>query len=336
MSADPGPAAATLAPRDGADDLAPEQLLELYRDLVRVRVLDEKCVAYSRQGRIISPYPIFWGHEALYAGSAYAMAPEDWVFPSYRDAAVAMLRGVPISSLLAQWRGHPAGWWDPWEHRVGGVTIPVATHVPHAAGLAWGLRMRGEPGCAVVYFGDGATSEGIFHEGANFAAVTEAPVVLFCNNNSWAISTPLSAQTRARRLADKAVGYGMPGVQVDGNDVLAVYRATREALERARAGGGPTLIEAVTYRMAPHATSDDPRLYADPERIERERANECVGRFERHLLELGVLDDETVERCRQEALQAMREAIAEAEAMPAPGPEWVHEVAHTPAPGGAG
>ena len=168
--------------------------------------------------------------------------------------------------------------------------MPIATQVPHAAGLAWGKTLRGESACAIVYFGDGATSEGAFHEGANFAAVMRAPVVLFCNNNGWAISTPLEAQTRAETLADKAVGYGMPGIRIDGGDVLAAYEATREALDRARGGGGPTFIEAVTYRAAPHGTADDPRSYIDPERVEAEKRRECVGRYAGYLRRAGVAD----------------------------------------------
>jgi pyruvate dehydrogenase E1 component alpha subunit len=195
--------------------------------------------------------------------------------------------------------------------------VPIGTHVPHAAGLAWGKKLRGESACAIAYFGDGATSEGSFHEGANFAAVTQAPLILLCNNNQWAISTPLDAQTRAETLADKAVGYGMPGVRVDGLDVLAVYEATREAVARARAGEGPSFIEAVHYRAAPHATADDPRAYIDLERVEEERAHECVGRYESYLRRLGVLDDATAEAVRAEAADAMRAGIAAAEAEPA-------------------
>jgi pyruvate dehydrogenase E1 component alpha subunit len=167
-----------------------------------------------------------------------------------------------------------------------------------------------------VYFGDGATSEGSFHEGANFAAVMQAPLVLFCNNNQWAISTPLTAQTRAEALVDKAVGYGIPGVRVDGADVLAVYEATREAVERARAGEGPTFIEAVTYRTAPHATADDQRAYIDLERVEEEKKRECVLRYEAYLTRTGVLTDETAQQIRAEAVDAMRRGIAEAEAEP--------------------
>ena len=176
--------------------------------------------------------------------------------------------------------------------------VPIATHVPHAAGLAWGKKLRGEHAVAMAFFGDGATSEGAFHEGVNFAAVMDAPVVFVCNNNGWAISTPVEAQTRAETLADKAAGYGIPGVRVDGLDVLAVYEAAREAVERARAGGGPTLIEAVHYRAAPHATADDPRAYIDPARVEEERARRMRRAVRAVPERLGLLDDE---RSRQRA-----------------------------------
>jgi pyruvate dehydrogenase E1 component alpha subunit len=184
----------------------------------------------------------------------------------------------------------------------------------------------------MVFFGDGATSEGAFHEGANLAAVMEAPLVLVCNNNSWAISTPISAQTRAETLADKAKGYGMPGVRVDGLDVLAVYEAAREAVERARAGGGPSFIEAVHYRVAPHGTADDPRAYIDQERVDEERQHECVGRFEAELRNRGLLDDELVGRLRREAEEAMRVGIAEAEAEPPADPRAVFQHAYAEPP----
>src|SRR5438067_1889475 len=215
---------------------------------------------------------------------------------------------MPPATVLSWWRGHPAGWWNPLDYNIASVCVPIGTHVPHAAGLAWGKKLRGESPCAIAYFGDGATSEGSFHEGANFAAVMRAPLVLFCNNNQWAISTPLSAQTAAETLADKAVGYGMPGVRVDGCDVLAVFEATREAVARARAGEGPTFIEAVTYRAAPHATADDPSVYIDPERVEEERRRECVGRFEGYLRRRGLLPDELAEPIREVAAQ-LRDAV---------------------------
>jgi pyruvate dehydrogenase E1 component alpha subunit len=215
---------------------------------------------------------------------------------------------------------------------VASVCVPIATHVPHAAGLAWGKKLRGEKTVAMAFFGDGATSEGAFHEGINFAAVLNAPAVFVCNNNQWAISTPIEAQTRAETLADKATGYGIPGVRVDGLDVLAVYDAAREAVDRARAGDGPTLIEAVHYRAAPHATADDPRAYIDPVRVEAERARECVGRFETVLRDRGLLADELVASTRKDAEDAMRAGIAAAEAEAAPDPELLFSHAYVDPP----
>jgi pyruvate dehydrogenase E1 component alpha subunit len=309
-------------PDGEVDGLTDQDLLELYRTMVLLRTYDERSVVYHRQGRI-GTYAIFWGHEGMQAGSFHALERGDWIFPSYRESAIGLLRGMPPETVLAWWRGHPAGWWDPREYGVASIAVPIATHVPHAVGFAWGMKLRGEPACSIAYFGDGATSEGAFHEGANFAAVMRAPVVLFCNNNGWAISTPVEAQTRAASLAEKAVGYGMPGVRVDGGDVLAVYEATREAVARARAGEGPTLVEAVTYRCAPHATADDPSAYIDPERVEAERANECVGRYERYLRRLGLLGDDLVESIASEAKEVMRAGIAAAEALPEPDPDLV-------------
>jgi pyruvate dehydrogenase E1 component alpha subunit len=309
---------------EGLDDA---DLIGLYRQLVLMRTYDERSVVYHRQGRI-GTYAIFWNHEAMQVGAVATLEDEDWIFPSYRESAIGLLRGMPAQTILSWWRGHPAGWWNPADYNVASICVPIGTHVPHAAGLAWGKKLRGEPAVAIAYFGDGATSEGAFHEGANFAAVLQAPVVLFCNNNGWAISTPLSAQTHAETLADKAVGYGIPGIRVDGGDVLAVYEATREAVERARAGGGPTFIEAVSYRAAPHATADDPRAYIDLDRVEEEKRNECVGRYEAYLRRLGVLDDATAEEIKNEALEAMRQGITEAEAEPEPDPELVFDNAY--------
>src|SRR2546425_12032753 len=301
---------------DGVGDrevegLGEQELLDLYRSMVLLRTYDERSVVYHRQGRI-GTYAIFWNHEAMQAGAAHALEDGDWIFPSYRESAIGLLRGMPPETVLSWWRGHPAGWWNPEDYNLASICVPIATHVPHAAGLAWGKRLRGEPACAIVYFGDGATSEGAFHEGANFAAVMRAPLVLFCNNNQWAISTPLEAQTAAETLADKAVGYGMPGLRVDGGDVLAVFEATREAVARARGGDGPTFVEAVTYRVAPHATADDPSAYIDLQRVEEERRNECVGRFEGYLRRLGVLTDQIAGEAKADAAEAMRRGKAAA------------------------
>src|SRR3954471_16291786 len=309
------------------DGLGEQQLLDLFRSLILLRTYDERSVVYHRQGRI-GTYAIFWNHEAMQAGAVHALADEDWIFPSYRESAIGLLRGIPAATILHWWRGHPGGWWTPADYNVASICVPIATHVPHAAGLAWGKKLKGESACAVVFFGDGATSEGAFHEGANFAGVMQAPLVLFCNNNQWAISTPVTAQTRAAALVDKAVGYGMPGIRVDGGDVLAVFEATREAVERARGGGGPTFIEAVSYRAAPHATADDPRAYIDLERVEEERQNECLGRYERYLRRAGLLGDDLAESIADEAKEALRQGIAAAEALAEPDPELVTKNAY--------
>ncbi len=324
---------------DGADvpdgeveGLSDGELLDLYRSLVLLRTYDERSVVYHRQGRI-GTYAIYWGHEAMQAGSFHALGDEDWIFPSYRESAIGLLRGMPPATILSWWRGHPAGWWNPADYNVASICVPIATQVPHAVGLAWGKKLKGEPGCAIVYFGDGATSEGAFHEGANFAGVLGVPAILFCNNNGWAISTPISAQTRAETLADKAVGYGIPSARVDGADVLAVFEATREAVARARAGEGPTFIEAVTYRAAPHGTADDPTSYIDPALVEQARSNECVGRYAGYLRRRGLLDDDAEHEIKLEAADLMRVGIATAEAQPAPdvGLVFEHALADPPA-----
>jgi pyruvate dehydrogenase E1 component alpha subunit len=312
--------------------IAEADLLELYRRMVLLRTYDERSVVYHRQGRI-GTYAIFWNHEAIQAGATFALTDDDWIFPSYRESAIGLVRGMPAQTVLQWWRGHPSGWWSPADWNVASISVPIASHLPHAAGLAWGKKLRGEDTVAMAFFGDGATSEGEFHEGVNLAAVMEAPAVFVCNNNRWAISTPLEAQTRAETLADKAKGYGIPGVTVDGLDVLAVHAAAREAVDRARAGGGPTLIECVHYRAAPHATADDPRAYIDLERVEEERANECVGRFERVLEEAGVLTAERAASVRAEAEELMRAGIAAAEAEPPADPELLFAHAYVDPPG---
>jgi pyruvate dehydrogenase E1 component subunit alpha len=311
--------------------LEDDDLVELYRQLVLLRTYDERSLVYHRQGRI-GTYAIFWNHEAMQVGAVSALSDDDWIFPSYRESAIGLLRGMPTETVLSWWRGHPAGWWNPADYNVASICVPIGTHVSHAAGLAWGKKLRGETACALVFFGDGATSEGSFHEGVNFAGVLKVPLVLFCNNNQWAISTPLEVQTAAETLADKAIGYGIPSVRVDGADVLAVYEATCDAVARARAGDGPTFIEAVTYRAAPHGTADDPRLYIDPERLEEARRSECVGRFEGYLQRRGLLADELREQIRDDAGRMMREAIAAAEAQPDPDPELLFAHAYAAPP----
>ena len=309
-------------PDGEVEGLTDQDLLDLYRAMVLLRTYDERSVVFHRQGRI-GTYAIFWGHEAMQAGVVPRARPGGLdlpLLPRVRDRPPPWDAAGDRPLLVARASGRLVG--SPRVRRRLDRG-PDRDPRPHAVGFAWGKKLRGESACAIAYFGDGATSEGAFHEGANFAAVMRAPAILFCNNNGWAISTPLSAQTRAATLADKAAGYGMPGVRVDGGDVLAVYEATREAVARARAGDGPTFIEAVTYRCAPHATADDPSAYIDPKRVEAERANECVGRYERYLRRLGLLGDDLLETIAGEAREAIRAGIAAAEALPEPDPSLV-------------
>ncbi len=308
--------------------LSDEQLLALHRELVLLRTFDERAVVYQRQGRI-GTYAIYWGHEGIQAGAHFALDPAtDWVFPSYRESAIGLLRGMDAATVLAWWRGHPAGWWNPQEFRLGGVSVPIASQVPHAVGAAWGMKARGESGCALVFFGDGATSEGAFHEGINFAAVMDAPAVLLCSNNGWAISTPFERQSRAESLADKAAGYGIPGVRVDGGDVLAVFEAVREAVARARAGEGPTLVEALHYRIAPHGTADDPSLYRDEARAQAEREHECLRRYEGYLRRRGLLDDALAAEARAAATELVKQGMKAVEHLPAPDPALVFDTTY--------
>ena len=318
-------------PDGEVEGLTDHDLIELYRGMVLLRTYDERSVVFHRQGRI-GTYAIFWNHEAIQVGATFPLTDDDWIFPSYRESAIGLVRGMPVETVLQWWRGQPSGWWNPADWNVASICDPIATHVPHAAGLAWGKKLKGEDAVAMAFFGDGATSEGSFHEGINFAAVMNAPAVFVCNNNGWAISTPVEAQTRAETLADKAIGYGVPGVRVDGLDVLAVWEAASEAVERARGGGGPTFIEAVHYRVAPHATADDPRAYIDPARVEEERARECLGRYDAFLRRMGVLSDVVADDVRASAERALRAGIAAAEAEPPPDPSLLFEHAYVDPP----
>ncbi len=271
-------------PEDGRSEvdvsdlgLDPARLRELYRLMLLVRRADLEATALQRQGEL-AVYPPLLGQEAAQVGSAFALEPTDWIFPSYRELGAAVVRGVDLVEYLhfyrATWHG---GTYDANAHRFGYVAVPVASQILHAVGVAMGATLDGLPDVAMAYFGDGATSEGDFHEGCNFAGVFRAPVVFFCQNNQWAISVPLAHQTAAP-IWRKAEAYGFPGVRVDGNDVLAVYRATRDAVARAREGV-PTLIEAVTYRMGPHSTADDATRYQPADEIERWKARDPVDRY---------------------------------------------------------
>jgi pyruvate dehydrogenase E1 component alpha subunit len=305
----------------GLDD---SDLRELLRLMVRARALDRECWALQRQGEL-TVYPPFEGQEAAQVGSAFALGPDDFVFPSFRELAAAVVRGVDVVEYLeyhrGTWHGGP---YDPIATRFAPICVPVATQIVHAVGWALGARLDGSSACAIAYFGDGSASEGDFHEGANLAAVFEAPVVLFCQNNGWAISVPPDEQYAAP-IAARAAGYGIPGVRVDGNDVLAVLDVTRTALERARAGDGPTLVEAVTYRVGPHSTADDDTRYRDPAEIAAWRERDPIDRHRRYLLASGVADEVFVADCEAEAAAWVAEIRARLLALESPNADEMFE-----------
>ncbi len=299
---------------DWAIDLAEDHLVELYRMMVMARQIDAQAIKLQRQGQL-GVYASLRGQEAAQIGSGFALAPQDWVFPSYRELGVALMRGMDPQELLHVFRGTWLGAHDPAKHRFGLITISIGTQALHAAGFAMGARLDGADCCAVVYLGDGATSEGDVHEALNFAAVFNAPCVFFVQNNRYAISVPVTRQTKAPTIAHKAVGYGMPGYRCDGNDVLASYAVMRRALEHARGGGGPVLVEAETYRMEAHTTADDPTRYRDERELEQWRARDPISRFEVFLRDRGMIDDElvdTVARAAMAEAQTVRAAIYDA------------------------
>ncbi|AEE46686.1 pyruvate dehydrogenase (acetyl-transferring) E1 component subunit alpha [Cellulomonas fimi] len=271
-------------------DVDDDALLALYEDMVVVRRFDTEAVALQRQGQL-GLWPPLNGQEAAQVGSARALRANDFVFGSYRENGVAYCRGATPTDLVRVWRGTTQSGWDPRDLNMATPQIVVGAQALHATGYALGCRLDGVDSAVVAYFGDGATSQGDVHEAMVFAASGGAPVVFFCQNNQWAISEPVDLQTRTP-IATRAAGYGFPGVRVDGNDVLAVLAVTRAALDRARRGEGPTLVEAVTYRMGPHTTSDDPTRYADPAVREHWTARDPVTRVERLLRARGALDDE--------------------------------------------
>ncbi len=298
--------------------LSVEQLREMYRLMVLSRELDRRMLALQRQGRIGTFAPLL-GQEAVQVGSAMALASHDFVFPSYREHGVQIARGMPLEVILAYWRGLPNADWDVRRHRMGITTVPIASQLPHAVGYSYITDLREEGSVTVVYFGDGATSEVDFHSGMNFAGVWNTPTVFICSNNGYAISVPYRKQTASATIAQKATAYGMPGIRVDGMDPLAVFTATEEAVERARAGGGPTLIEAVTYRYGPHATADDPTRYRPQAEVEEWKRKDPIDRLRAHLEALGEWDEAIGEKVAMEVTDLVEAAITDIEARPTPG-----------------
>ncbi|MEU7409397.1 pyruvate dehydrogenase (acetyl-transferring) E1 component subunit alpha [Streptomyces sp. NPDC042638] len=278
----------------------PGLLRRLYAELVRGRRYNTQATALTKQGRL-AVYPSSTGQEACEVAAALALQERDWLFPSYRDTLAVVARGVDPVEVLTLLRGDWHNGYDPYAHRVAPLSTPLATQLPHAVGLAHAARLKGDDVVALAMVGDGGTSEGDFHEALNFAAVWQAPVVFLVQNNGFAISVPLAKQTAAPSLAHKAVGYGMPGRLVDGNDAAAVHEVLADAVRHARAGGGPTLVEAVTYRIDAHTNADDATRYRGDAEVEAWRAHDPVELLERELTTRGLLDEAGVEAVRQDA-----------------------------------
>jgi 2-oxoisovalerate dehydrogenase E1 component len=298
--------------------LDPELYQQMYRRMVLARTLDRKMLALQRQGRL-GTYAMLEGQEAVQIGSALALKPDDFVFPSYREHAVEVTRGLPIEVLLAYWKGLPNSGWDIDKYRTGIVTVPIGTQLPHAVGYSYVTKLRGEDTVTAVYFGDGATSEADFHAAMNLAGVWKTPTVFICANNLYAISVPYEKQTASETIAQKAAAYGFDGFRVDGMDPIAMYLATRIAVRRARKGQGPTLIEAMTYRYGPHATADDPTLYRSREEEEKWRERDPIERLRLFLESRGEWDERVGEKVTQETADDVEAAITAIESVPLPG-----------------
>lgn len=299
--------------------LADKEIQKLYEWMVLARTFDEKAFKLQREGRL-GTYASILGQEAAQVGSAFALQPSDWMFPSFREAGASIVRGLPLRLIFQYWSGDERGSQVPQGQNDFPITIPVGTQIPIATGAAWAAKAKGDKIAIMAYLGDGATSKGDFHEGLNFAGVFSLPVVLLCQNNHWAISVPLGRQTKAATLAQKAIAYGFDGIQVDGNDIFAVYKATHDALVRARAGEGPTLIECITYRMGDHTTADDATRYRSEDEVREWRQKDPIDRLKRYMANRALWDKAYEQRVADAAREQVEAAVKEEEAIPPPDP----------------
>jgi pyruvate dehydrogenase E1 component alpha subunit len=297
-----------------------DQIKELYELMVLTRTFDDKAFHLQRQGRL-GTYLQVRGQEATQVGSAYALGKKDWIFPSGRDIGALITRNHPMHMLLQYRGGDERGVKTPEGLNNFSITIPVSTQIPHTTGAAWASKMLRQKVVTMVYFGDGATSRADFHEGLNFAGVFQVPAVFVCENNGWAISLPRAKQTASETLAQKAIGYGFEGLQVDGNDVFAVYRAAKYAVEKARKGKGPTLIECVTYRLADHSTSDDASKYRSKEEVEEWQKKDPIDRLEKYMRKNKILTDKYKEAVIQKSKERVEKAVEDYERIAPPQPE---------------
>ena len=298
--------------------LSAVQIKELYRSMVLVRTFDNKAVALQRQGRI-GTYAQVKGQEAVQVGTCFALKKTDWVLPSYRESAVFLLRGHPMYKILQYWAGDERGSVVAADNNTMPIVIPVGSQIALATGVAWAMKLKREKGkAALVYFGDGATSKADFHEGLNLAGVFQVPCVFLCSNNQYAISVPGFKQTAAETYAQKGIAYGVPCLKVDGNDIFAVYKATKEALDRAYAGKGPTLIECYTYRMGDHTTSDDARRYRTEKELQYWQKRDPLDRLRKYMESKKMWGKKDDEKLLKEVSEIVEKGVAEMEKISAP------------------
>ena len=293
-------------------ELSDEDIINMYKLMRFSRVIDEKTLQYQRQGRMLTYAPNL-GQEATQVGSASALDPKDWVAPSFRELGIWLTKGAPLKNIFLYWFGNEMGMHMPESVKMLPVSVPIASQMQHATGLAYASRYRGLDEVAVAYVGDGGTSQGDFHEALNFAAVQSLPNVFIVQNNQFAISTRRQIQTKSSTIAQKALAYGIPGVQVDGNDIFAMYAVTKEAVDRARRGEGPTLIEAYTYRMGAHTTSDDPTVYRDNSEVEAWKDRDPIDRLYKYMMAKGIWDEERDAAYSEERGNFVKETFEEVE-----------------------
>ena len=311
----------TLQP-GGKPPISDQETLALCKKMLFIRLADQRCLMLQRQGRFGTYAPI-WGQEACQVGSTYMLQKGDWILPAFREIGAIVMMGIPLKNFLLYWMGNEMGSRAPDGINVMPVSIPVASQILHAVGVAWAAKLRGDKAVALTFFGDGATSKGDFHEAMNFAGVFKTPTLFFCQNNQFAISVPRSIQTASATIAQKAIAYGFDGIQVDGNDLFAVILATKEAVEKARSGGGPTLIEGVTYRFGPHTTADDPTKYRTEEEMEPWKPKDPLVRLKLYLKGKGLWSDEVEQRTAEESQKEIDQAVKDAEAIPVPDVEEI-------------
>ncbi len=315
-----------------APDLSDEELKDLYRWMLRIRTYDGRAIRLNRQGRL-GFYAPMAGQEACQIGSVAALRKSDWLFPSYRDFGAMFYHGLPMELAFLYSRGQIGGGKIPEDVNMFPPQIIIAAQCLHGAGAGWAFRLRNEDHVTLTLFGDGATSQGDFHEALNFASVYDSQAIFFCQNNAYAISVPLKKQMRSETIAQKAIAYGIAGVRIDGNDIFAVYQATKEAAERARRGEGPTLIEAVTYRLGPHTMSgDDPSRYRTKEEEEEAAKRDPLIRFRKYLEKRNLWSEEEEESTKQEMLDEMAAALKKVEQMPKGSVEDIIEDVYTNTP----